>query len=151
MAVAPSSVRNVPVHSALIRFGVLDLFDPARKERRIFPELKPSGRLKKLGDTYSTHFTDYRRRCGLYEPLRDFHSLRRTFITAMRNKAEVDALTVAAIAGHDDDDEAPEVVRLRQTDDYTDYDIGWLKTAIERLDYEAMGLEISGLLPPGKE
>ncbi|KAA0677771.1 hypothetical protein [Roseomonas genomospecies 6] len=75
-----NSVRNIPVHPFLVEIGALDLFKRGRvRDARIFPELKPTGELEKFGDTYSTHFTDYRRRCGLYEPLRDFHSLRRTF------------------------------------------------------------------------
>lgn len=115
------SIRNVPVHSMLIRLGFLDLFDPTKKGLRIFMDLSPSGRLKKLGDTYSTHFTDYRRRCGLYEELRDFHSFRRTFIGSLRTKAKVDIMTIAAMAGHDQETE--EARQARQTNDYTDYDI----------------------------
>jgi len=139
----PNSVRNVPVHSELVRLGFLDLFvgDPSE---RIWPELTPSGRLKKLGDTYSTHFTDYRRHCGLYEHLRDFHSFRRTFITAMRTRAKVDVLTVAAMAGHDQDLPKSEVVQ--QTDDYTDYDIGPLDEELQKLDYRQYGLEVDLLV-----
>jgi integrase len=139
-----SSIRDVPVHSALIRLGFLDLFKPSKRGERIFPELLPTGRLKKFGDTYSSHFTDYRRKCGLYERLRDYHSFRRTFITMIRTKAGVDPLTVAAMAGHDD--EWPELVRVKQTNDYTDYSISVLKDAIERLDYEGLGLDVSPLL-----
>lgn len=140
----PHSIRNVPIHSMLIRLGFLDLFDPRKKGQRIFMDLSPSGRLKKLGDTYSTHFTDYRRRCGLYEELRDFHSFRRTFIGSLRTKAKVDIMTIAAMAGHDQETE--EARQARQTDDYTDYDIAYLKDAIEKLDYTAYGADLAPLL-----
>lgn len=143
------SIRNVPVHSMLIRLGFLDLFDAKRKGQRIFMDLTPSGRLKKLGDTYSSHFTDYRKRCGLYEELRDFHSFRRTFIGSMRTKAKVDIMTIAAMAGHDEETE--EARQARQTDDYTDYDIGYLKEAIEKLDYATYGVDLSPLLRFAKE
>ena len=138
------SIRNVPIHSMLVRFGFIGLFDESRTGQRIWPELLPTGRMKKFGETYSTHFTDYRRRCDLYEPLMDFHSLRRTFITCLRTRANVDALTVAAIAGHDE--ELPIFDRAAQTDGYTDYDVGRLAEAVERLDYVAYGLDIGTLL-----
>lgn len=77
-----NSVRNVPIHSVLVGFGFVDLFDKAKAGQRIWPELLPTGRMKKFGDTYSSHFTDYRHRCGLYERFMDFHSLRRTFSPA---------------------------------------------------------------------
>ncbi|AVM75772.1 site-specific integrase [Magnetospirillum gryphiswaldense] len=54
-----NSIRRVPVHSVLVGFGFLDLFDNKKAGQRIWPELRPTGRMKKLGDTYSTHFTDY--------------------------------------------------------------------------------------------
>ncbi|WP_156612492.1 site-specific integrase [Paramagnetospirillum marisnigri] len=135
-----NSIRRVPVHSVLAGFGFLDLFDHKKAGQRIWPELRPTGRMKKLGDTYSTHFTDYRRHCELYEPLMDFHSLRRTFITSMRTRANVDALTVAALAGHDE--ELPIFERAQQTNDYTDYGIAALAEQIERLDYAAYGLDL---------
>ena len=97
--------------------------------------------MQKFGDAFSSHFGDYRRRCGLYERLRDFHSLRRTFITCLRTRARVDPLTVAAMVGHDE--ELPEFKRAEQTDGYTDYDIGPLKEEIERLDYAAYGLNLN--------
>ena len=136
-----NSIRSVPVHSFLIGLGFLDLFDETRRGTRIWSELVPGGRLQKFGDAFSSHFGDYRRRCGLYERLRDFHSLRRTFITCLRTRARVDPLTVAAMVGHDE--ELPEFKRAEQTDGYTDYDIGPLKEEIERLDYAAYGLNLN--------
>ncbi|WP_157985811.1 site-specific integrase [Teichococcus vastitatis] len=133
------SIRNVPVHLFLRSLSFLDLFRPGGRGR-IWPELKKHGRPPSWGALYSTHFTDYRRACGLYEPLRDFHSLRRTFVTTLRTRAGVDALTVAAIVGHDDSE--PELRRVQQTNDYTDYSISALAEAIGRLDYAAYGLDL---------
>jgi hypothetical protein len=50
---------------------------------------------------------------------------------------------VAAIVGHDDSE--PELRRVQQTNDYTDYSIGALAAAIERLDYAAYGLDLGVL------
>lgn len=136
------SIRNVPVHSFLASLGFLDLFK-AGGRGRIWPELKAHGRPPSWGSLYSSHFTDYRRATKLYEPLRDFHSLRRTFITMLRTRASVDALTVAAIVGHDDSD--PELRRVQQTNDYTDYSIAALAEAVKRLDYAAYGLALTTL------
>ena len=62
----------------------------------------------------------------------------------LRTRAGVDALTVAALVGHDDGD--PELKRVRQTNDYTDYSVAVLSAAIERLDYAAYGLNIEILM-----
>jgi integrase len=136
------SIRNVPVHTFLNELGFIGLFD-AKKNGRIFPELKKHGRPPSWGALYSSHFTDYRRACGLYQEMLDFHSLRRTFISTLRDRYKVDALTVAALAGHDDSD--AELRRVRQTDDYTDYSVRGLAEAVERLDYEAIGVDVGPL------
>ena len=136
----PHSLRNVPVHSFLQTIGFLDLFRSGARGR-IWPELKKHGRPPSWGGLYSSHFTDYRKESSLYEPLRDFHSFRRTFVSALRDRLKVDALTVAAIVGHDDSD--PEWRKVQQTNDYTDYSVRGLSEAIERLDYTAFGLDVS--------
>ena len=144
----PQSTRNVPLHRVLRELGFEGIFR-AGGRGRIWPELRAHGRPPSWGGLYSTHFTDYRRACGLYEPLRDFHSLRRTFITTLRTKARVDVLTVAALVGHDDSD--PELRRVQQTDDYTDYDISSLHHAVEALDYPSLGLDLGPLVRAAAE
>lgn len=136
------SIRNVPVHPFLLELRFTELFDSAKKGR-IFAELKAHGRPPSWGGLYSTHFTDYRRAIGLYEPLMDFHSLRRTAITMLRTRCDIDALTVAAIAGHDDSDS--ELRKLQMTDSYTDYSIAHLYEAISKLDYEKWGVDLSAI------
>ncbi|WP_284943744.1 site-specific integrase [Acidisoma cladoniae] len=133
------SRRNVPVHRFLVDLGFLDLF-VVGKAGRVWAELKLHGRPASYGALYSSHFTDYRKNCGLYERLRDFHSLRRTVVSMLRTRCGVDALTVAALVGHDDSD--PELRRVRQTDDYTDYSIAALYDAVSKLDYGAWGLTL---------
>lgn len=137
------SIRNIPVHGFLARLGFMDLFEAGKRER-IWPELKPHGRPPSYGGLYTSHFTDYRRACGLYEELLDFHSLRRTFISTLRDRLHVDPLTVAAMAGHDDGE--PELRRVQQTDDYTDYSIAGLAEPLARLDYATLGLDVTPLL-----
>lgn len=133
------SIRNVPVHPFLVEIGLPRLFDESKKGR-VFSELKQHGRPASWGGLYSTHFTDYRRAIGLYEPLMDFHSLRRTAITMLRTRCGIDALTVAAIAGHDDSD--GELRKLQMTDSYTDYSIAHLHAATSKLDYEVWGVDL---------
>lgn len=136
-----NSIRHVPVHPFLAGLGFLDLFEGGGA-RRLFPDLTWNKSLQRWGADYSERFTRYRKRVGLYERLMDFHSFRHTFITAMRTKAKVDIGAVAAIVGHDD---GPDVKRFWQTNEYTDYDIGDLAEAVARLDYAAIGVDLSPL------
>ena len=140
-----NSVRNVPVHDFLIELGFPKLFRPERKlaAERIFPELTPRGREGKLSQLYSTHFSEYRNAGGLYEHLVDFHSFRRTFITTLEANHKIPTLVVARIAGHDDGDK--ELDKLRQTNDYTDYEIKHLKDVIDHIDYEKAGVDFERL------
>jgi hypothetical protein len=62
----------------------------------------------------------------------------------LRTRAGVDALTVAALVGHDDSD--PELRKVQQTNDYTDYRITSLSQAIQRLDYASYGIDLGILL-----
>ncbi|WP_167730561.1 hypothetical protein [Terasakiella sp. SH-1] len=137
----PKSKRQVPVHPDLIELDFLKLFKK-KKKGKIFGDLTPTGRLKKYGETYSGHFTTYRRQCGIYERWRDFHSLRRTFITFVRNKTNMDFLKVAAIAGHDRELAIAEI----QTEAYTDYDIDDLYKELSKLNYKKLGLKIDHLM-----
>jgi integrase len=136
------SIRNVPLHPLLVDIGLPKLFDPSKKGR-VWIELKQHGRPPSWGGLYSTHFTDYRKEVGLYENLLDFHSLRRTAITMLRTRCGIDALTVAAIAGHDDSDS--ELKKLMMTDSYTDYSISHLHAAVSKLDYELWGVDLTAV------
>lgn len=95
----PESKRLVPVHSTLIALGFLDLATHAGSGR-LFPHMVPGGRDKKLSHFYSEHFTDYRRRIGVYKEHMDFHSFRTTATSALVHNG-VPLLMVDEITGHD--------------------------------------------------
>lgn len=141
-----NGIRNIPIHKLLIELGFLKLFktdNPKLSAKRIFPELIPRGREAKLSQMYSTHFSEYRQKVGLYEELRDFHSLRHTFISAMQNDFGVAQLLVARLAGHESSD--TEFQKLRMTHKYTTYSIKHLNDAVQQLDYEGLGVDFSNL------
>jgi integrase len=135
------SFRDVPVHPFLVSLGFLELFDPSKGGRRIWPELVKHGRPPSWGGLYSSHFTDYRKASDLYEELRDFHSFRHNCITALRTRAKIDPLTVAAIAGHTTPD--PRLKEAMQTDDYTHYSVAAKGEALKQIDYAAYGVDLS--------
>jgi integrase len=98
-----ASVRQVPVHSTLVRLGFLDYADKQRlcKTARLFPELKRSGPFKLYGYKFSKWFTEYRRsrHVDLYEPGMDFHALRKTFSSTILRKAKAETM-VSVLLGH---------------------------------------------------
>ena len=132
-----NSLRDVPIHPFLTDLGFLDLFKPGQGGA-IFPELKPGGRLKKRGDGYSSNFTDYRRECGIYEPLCDFHSFRVSAITRMW-ELRIAPLSIARLVGHDS--AFPELEALAQTKDYIVFEMGPLAEDISKLTYKGLDLE----------
>jgi hypothetical protein len=80
----------VPIHPFLATIGFLDLFDSDRPGTRVWAELKPGDRPPSWGAEYTQDFMKYRRKCKIYEDLRDFHSFRHTFITCLRTRAKAD-------------------------------------------------------------
>ena len=131
-----SSARCVPVHSMLIDLGLLELFRPGR-DGLVFPELRPHGRMGKLGGLYTVHFTRYRREIGVYEAGLDFHAFRHTAISRLGER-EVPGLKIARLAGHMAAD--PDEARTRMTRRYSHYDISSLRDSIERLEYPGLDL-----------
>lgn len=138
------SVRLIPVHSALVGLGVEDLFKSRKsavcdgQPGLVFPELKPHGRMRKLGGGYTVWFTRYRRAHEIYEPGVDFHSFRHTFVSRL-GELDVPGLKIARLAGHAEAD--PDERRMRMTKRYSHYDIGPLREAIERLEYPGLKLD----------
>jgi len=96
-----SSERMVRIHPALRRLGLLDRVAilRSRGEVRLFPELARQGTYKKYSDAVSKWFTRYRRQIDLYEPGKDFHSLRQSFTTFL-HRAGAPQPQVAALLGH---------------------------------------------------
>jgi len=133
-----SSRRGVPVHPLLISLGLELLFVPGRRGW-VFPELKPAGRPPKRGGQFSEDFTAYRRAIGVYERLVDFHSFRHTLVTELR-EAGADAGVVAFMTGHRTD---PSYKQWRQTNGYTKFSVGAYAKAMDLLDFEARGVDLS--------
>lgn len=94
--------RAVPVHQKLIELGLLDYISELnrRNEKRLFPELK------KQRDGYSQAaskwFGRYRKRIGVTEAGKVFHSFRHTVIDNLKQN-EFNKHQIAALVGHADD------------------------------------------------
>jgi integrase len=96
-----NSVRLVPIHSDLVRLGLLSWVQVlrARKQLRLFPEI-PVQAKKTFSHAPSKWFGGYRKRCGITTPELDFHSLRVTFISALLNQGSPQ-VQVAQLVGHE--------------------------------------------------
>src|SRR5262249_35443608 len=95
-----AAIRQVPIHSAIIKLGFLE-FAAKAGENLIFARMQPGGRDNKLGYDYTQDFSDYRKRVGAYEKLMDFHSFRHNVTTKMRDEGGRDFLEIDQITGHD--------------------------------------------------
>lgn len=92
-----SSRRRVPIHGALIACGFLDYVARQAKAGMLFPDLKPNHR-GKYGGYFSYFFSTYlRKKIGITDERKVFHSFRHTFKDVCRNvgieEAVHDALT----------------------------------------------------------
>jgi integrase len=137
-----ASKRIVPIHSELIRLGLLDYVEKARdivNDRRKPNEPEPrllydlvyrerAGWGRKLGDWVNNTFLV---KLGLKVPMRKtLHSLRHSFITSL-SVAGVEGAYIKSIVGHEADTVTSGV--------YTHYGLDHLpafKDAIEKLKYK---------------
>jgi integrase len=89
-----NAVRKVPVHSTLLRLGLLEHIKSVRDAEAtlLFPNLKPGGADERLGHAY-------RKDVGLYRKGLDFHSLRHT-TTTMMQRAGVPIAAIDELTGH---------------------------------------------------
>jgi integrase len=72
-----SSLRKIPIHQDLIDLGLLDF---AEKQKKL-------GRIKLLtisGKRATKFFTDFKRRCGIDDPKKVFHSFRATAVDCLK-------------------------------------------------------------------
>ncbi len=83
------SVRPVPVHPELIKLGLLDLIAERRELNAdyLLPRPYASVAVGDSGSDIGDWYTKYRRRLGLDEDSIVFHSLRHTFVTALKSSA----------------------------------------------------------------
>jgi len=94
-----SAIRRVPVHSVLIRCGLLDYLD-ALPEGQLFPGLKPGGPDDKLSWYFTRRYTEFRRNVGVTRPRLSFHSFRKNVVTAL-DQARVPQADIAGLIGHE--------------------------------------------------
>jgi integrase len=127
--------RNIPIHHCLEATGFLEFVEETAKEGRshIFPELKPAGADQKLSFAFTKWFPRFLRSRGIEGV--QFHSLRHSFITAMRDAGIPEDLRMY-ISGHSRN--------TSQQDRYAkDPSPKLLKENIDRLSYP--GLDMSHL------
>ena len=98
-AKSEAGIRRVPIHSELIRLGLLK-YVKAIGKGPLFPGLTPSGPDKKRGHTLAKRFPAYRRDKGLDRERIAFHSFRKNFVRALE-LAQVDRDRAALIVGHE--------------------------------------------------
>lgn len=138
-----ASKRVVPIHSELIRLGVLHLAEAAGNGP-LFPEMIRGGSDKKVGYHYTQHFTQYRKRVDLYQRYLDYHSFRATVTTKLIDAGLTD-LQAADIVGHDTRSRRAD--RAQEAPTTLDYFKGFplvrRKEFIEKLTYQ--GLDLSHL------
>jgi integrase len=96
------SRRDVPLHLELIRMGFLDYVARATNQPRdqVFSELRPGGRDRKLGYTFSKQFSAYRAAIGLRRRGLDYHSFRHG-VTTKLYQADVSEAWIDLLTGHD--------------------------------------------------
>ncbi|WP_337875614.1 DUF6538 domain-containing protein [Elioraea sp.] len=96
-----SARRVVPIHSHLIRIGLLDFAEEARKRgvRLLFPELPRTKPRKTLQAYFSRRFVVLRRGLGIPDR-HDFHALRTTFDTALERQPTTNTTLVRMAMGH---------------------------------------------------
>ncbi|KQO73445.1 site-specific integrase [Methylobacterium sp. Leaf89] len=130
-----TAVRRVPIHSELIRLGLLAHIDKQRRVRqpRVFPGLERGGADERLGHAFTKWFTRYRRDVGVYRVGLDFHSFRHTATTLM-HQAGVMPSVIDHVTGHATAGETARYTK-RST-------LPQLQTAIETI---AIGVDLSQL------
>ena len=77
--------RRVPIHSELLKFGFVEYLEGLKDApaEYIFPDLKPDINGYR-GGNFSKWFGRYRRKVGIKDPRKVFHSFRHCFIDACR-------------------------------------------------------------------
>jgi integrase len=91
-----NSIRVVPIHSALT--DLVNRLKATSPDGYLIPNLTPAGRSNKRSHNISKQFGRYKTKLG-FSKEHDFHSLRRTFATALEN-AGVPESTISQLMGH---------------------------------------------------
>ncbi|WP_421907497.1 tyrosine-type recombinase/integrase [Mameliella sp.] len=80
--------RIVPIHKNLIELGLLRYVEECRRKGQdwLFPEIERCAAKGRLSGTFTKTFGHYRIKEGVYDPRRDFHSLRTHFNVELKRK-----------------------------------------------------------------
>lgn len=121
-----ASVRKVPLHSELLRLGLLDYIERTAPsaDDRLWPDVPM--RDGKSGGYFSQWFGEYRRTLG-FGRYPDFHCLRHTMRSALAN-AEVSEPVIDMLLGH-------EIRGSTGAKVYTHRTLMHMKSAIEKVRY----------------
>jgi integrase len=122
---AKASRRKVPVHSELIRLGLLEFVDSRKHATRLFPDFSYNtngGYGRNLGRWYNETFLP---KLGIKEPALVFHSLRHTVVTRLAQAGVAEPL-YQCLVGHARDGVTQEVY-MREG-----FTLGQLSEAIEK-------------------
>ncbi|KGB25294.1 site-specific integrase [Acetobacter tropicalis] len=93
-----AGARNVPIHSALLEWGILDLKNEG--EKFLFSELK-TPKSGPRGTDFGRNFSKFKTTIGLPATI-TFHSFRHTVSTRLRNQAgDLRELWIDALLGHE--------------------------------------------------
>ena len=90
---SPAAKRIIPIHRNLLELGLWDMVEEcrARGQEWLFPNIARCAAKDRLSGTFTKVFTHYRITEGVYDPRRDFHSLRTHFnVTLKRRKCPLD-------------------------------------------------------------
>lgn len=98
-AKSEAGVRRVPVHSELVKLGLLE-YVRALGSGPLFPGVAPAGPDLKRGHTFAKRFPAFRRDKGIERERVAFHSFRKNFVRALET-AQVDRDRAALVVGHE--------------------------------------------------
>ena len=128
------SKRCIPIHTALLKAGLMDYVSEIRKENksRLFYQIEPY-----KGDyshRYSKWFSRYLKRYKIKTDKTSFHSFRHNFRDGLKGK--VNETLLRALLGHEKGD-------AHSAYGSSNYDLKDLKSAIDKLDYSMLDLNMS--------
>ena len=80
--------RIIPIHQNLIDLGLLIMVQEQRDRGQewLFPNIERCAAKGRLSGTFTKVFTHYRIKEGVYDPRRDFHSLRTNFNVILKRQ-----------------------------------------------------------------
>lgn len=133
-----ASPRIVPIHSVLIKLGILERVERLKKagHRRLFPELVRDASHGRYGTSLTNKLSWYLRGIHCHIPNRVHHSARHTFDTTLLN-AGVKEIRVSQLMGHSLQGET----KGRY---YKGAELLRLKKAIDKIDFGLLLVERNG-------